>query len=274
MMTLARGLSQPMTRGFGGGCPMLYAPLMARTRRRWTQRHSWTAAALSLVLVTTGIVLTRAGNPDPVTVASSADGLTEPAPISLPENPQVLIFGDSWTYGSAANEPTLGYAYVVAGVAGWNTTVNGVRGSGYLRVGIDGPDYGTRMSDLGGPSPDLVIVQGSINDRRLPAVGYPAAVNAAWDALSDRYPDAQIVILGPAPQILPLEPGTARIDGDLRTLAAARGWWYISPIEEGWITDENFLDVIDTGEGAHHPHTAGHQYLAERLAESIAAISR
>ena len=49
---------------------------------------------------------------------------------------------------------------------------------------------------------------------------------------------------------------TARIDEVLRELAAARGWWYISPIAEEWITEANYLDVIDTGEiGRNHPST-------------------
>ena len=122
--------------------------------------------------------------------------------------------------------------------------------------------------------PDLIIVQGSINDRRLPAAGYRAAVDAAWDALSKTYPRAQIVILGPAPQVLPVESATARIDRDLAAAAAERGWWYISPLQEEWITSDDYLDIIDTGAGNNPPSTAGHRYLAERLAEAVAALTR
>ena len=48
----------------------------------------------------------------------------------------MLVFGDSWTYGSAASLPTLGYAYVLGERLGWETTVDGVRGSGYLKPGL------------------------------------------------------------------------------------------------------------------------------------------
>ena len=103
-----------------------------------------------------------------------------------------------------------------------------------------------------------------------PANDYAGAVNSAWDALSATYPDATIVVLGPAPQVLPVEKGTALIDRELSRLATERGWWYISPVADGWITPANYLYVIDTGIGRNHPTTAGHAYLAERLAQALA----
>ncbi|MET0811430.1 MAG: SGNH/GDSL hydrolase family protein, partial [Microbacterium sp.] len=164
---------------------------------------------------------------------------------------------------------------VAAEALGWNAVIDGVRGSGYLKPGLDGPAYGERIAALD-PAlyPDLVIIEGSINDRRLYPTGYTAAVTAAWDQLVATYPDAQIVVLGPAPQVLPVEKATERIDGDLAALTAARGWLYISPIEQGWITEANYLSVIDTSElGNDHPSTDGHAYLASRLDEALAALS-
>lgn len=194
-----------------------------------------------------------------------------PAMLELPDIPRVLIFGDSWVYGSAASVPSLGFAYRLGENLGWATIVDGVRGSGYLKPGLDGGSYGERVADLD-PSldPDLVILEGSINDRRLYPAGYTDAVTAVWDALARLYPDAAIVILGPAPQVLPVEASTAQIDAELSRMAGQRGWWYISPIAEGWITEENYLDVIDIGPvGNDHPSTDGHAYLAERVAEAI-----
>ena len=73
---------------------------------------------------------------------------------------------------------------------------------------------------------------------------------------------------------LPVEAATARIDRDLRAAAAARDWWYISPLADGWITAENYATVIDTGVGRDHPSTAGHRYLAEHLAAAVASLTR
>ncbi|MBZ4488669.1 SGNH/GDSL hydrolase family protein [Microbacterium sp. cx-55] len=198
------------------------------------------------------------------------------APLVLPENPRVLVFGDSWTYGSAATVPTDGYAYVVAGLIRGETIVDGVRGSGYLVPGLEGiGTFGERIARLDPDlDPDLIVVQGSINDRREPAEGYADAVGAAWDALTARYPSTPIVILGPAPQVLPVEDATARIDRTLAGLAASRGWAYISPVTEQWISPADYGWIIDTGEiGRNHPTTAGHAYLAERLARALASLA-
>lgn len=241
-------------------------------------RTAGVAIAL-LLAVTAGVLgVWRPWTPLPsaAPVGAAADGVTAateaiaPAALTLPEHPTVLVFGDSWTYGSAASEPTLGYAYVLADLIGGETIVKGVRGSGYLKPGIDGPTFGERIAALDPSlSPDLVIIQGSINDRAQGAEGYREAVTAAWDALAAIYPDAAIVVLGPAPHELPVGATTARIDTDLGELAGARGWWYISPIAQDWITEENYLSVIDVEVGRKHPSTEGHRYLAERLAAAL-----
>ena len=244
-------------------------------------RSAGIAIALLLVLAAVALGVWRPWTPlqtaAPVGAAAGADGTTStavaPAPLALPDNPTVLVFGDSWTYGSAATVPTEGYAYLLGDLLDGTTIVQGVRGSGYLNPGLDGPAFGERIAALDPAlAPDLIIIQGSINDRERGAAGYREAVTAAWDAMAAKYPEAAIVILGPAPHELPIGAGTARIDADLSDLAAARGWWYISPIAEDWITEQNYLDVIDVDLGRKHPSSAGHRYLAEKLAADLTEL--
>ncbi|MDP3950634.1 SGNH/GDSL hydrolase family protein [Microbacterium sp.] len=247
---------------------------LGRMRRR-------TRAAALLVVLTAAVTAVVLGvwRPwvpapiEPPILASEEVVTVAPAPLVLPEHPRVFVFGDSWTYGSAASDPTLGYAYLLADLLGGETTVDGVRGSGYLKPGVDGPTFGERIAALD-PSldPDLVIIQGSINDRAAGAAGYREAVTAAWDALAATYPDATIVVLGPAPHELPVGDATVRIDQDLAALAGDRGWWYISPVQEDWITDQNYLAVIDVDLGKKHPSTDGHRYLAESVAAALAEL--
>src|SRR5690606_34933003 len=215
------------------------------------------------------------GGAAPVSAGSAGDpamSAAETRPLTIPERARVLVFGDSWTWGQSAVVPTRGYAYVLGRERGWDVIVDGVRGSGYLRPGIDGGTYGERIAALDpGLDPDLVIVQGSINDRREDLAELHAAVTDAWDALADLYPDAEIVVFGPAPHVLPTERAVARIDRELAELAALRGWVHISPIAEQWITERNHRRVIDPRDL--HPSTAGHAYLALRLARDLAALS-
>lgn len=242
--------------------------LRALTRRRRSALAIVGALAV-VVGVTLGVWRPWAPLTETAPVAASGDALS-PAPLVLPENPRVLVFGDSWTYGAAASDPTLGYAYLLADLIEGETIVDGVSGSGYQRPGYAGPAFGERIAALDPElNPDLIVIQGSINDRRQDAASYPAAVNAAWDALRATYPDAPIVVLGPAPHELPVGASTARIDRDLARLAGARGWWYISPVKDEWITPDNYLDLIDVGAGRMHPSDAGHRYLAERVADAL-----
>lgn len=251
-----------------------------RRRVRLIAAIAFAAIAIASVVAVTAI---RPWAGEPIAQVAAGEGaataVVTPTALALPENAKVLIFGDSWTYGSAAATPTLGYAYVLGERLGWDTTVDGERGSGYLKrgqvvPGVEGGTYAERIATLDpGLQPDLIIVEGSINDRRLPAEGYREAVTAAWDALAALYPAASIVILGPAPQVLPVQETTARIDADLAALAAERGWWYISPIADEWITTANYAEVIDTGIGRDHPSTSGHAYLATKVAESLLAMS-
>lgn len=241
-------------------------------------RSAGVAVAFLLVLAAVALGMWRPWAPlpsaAPIGAAAAGDEAAPaaviPAPLVLPEHPTVLVFGDSWTYGSAATVPTEGYAYLLAGLLDGETIVDGVRGSGYLKPGLDGPTFGERIAALDASlAPDLIIIQGSINDRQQGEAGYRDAVTAAWDALAAKYPQATIVVLGPAPHELPVGATTARIDADLAELAGARGWWYISPVAQDWITEQNYLDVIDVEVGRKHPSSAGHRYLAEKLAAAL-----
>ena len=257
----------------------------APARRRVTRAWGWlgpTGAGIAVVALC-GVAWLRpwgALDPEPPATAAEAEpgaaASVHPAPFTVDAGARVLVFGDSWVYGSAATAPTGGFAYLLAGELDVETVVDGVRGSGYLKPGLDGPAYAERIAALDPAlDPDLIVVEGSINDRSAHPRGYRDAVTAAWDALESRYPGADIVILGPAPQVLPIESATRAIDGDLGELAAARGWWYVSPIAEDWITTANYLDVIDTGPvGRDHPSDDGHAYLARRLAAAIDRIEQ
>ncbi len=186
----------------------------------------------------------------------------------------MLIFGDSWTVGLAASDSAHAYPAVTGDLLGWDTIVAGESGSGYLRSGELGGSYPLRVLELdAGVSPDVIVLQGSINDRFENLSYLPRAATTVWDHLMDLYPDAHLVVLGPAPHVLPVPAEITDIDSTLSALADAQGLDYISPLDEEWITAENFDVVIDTSPaGAHHPSDQGHALLATRLAGDLAQL--
>jgi hypothetical protein len=145
--------------------------------------------------------------------------------------------------------------------------------SGYLKPGIDGADFGTRIAALDPAlDPDLVIVQGSINDRREGADGYRAAVDAAWDALARVYPRARIVILAGTPGAgrggdRPHRPRPARRRGGAGLVVHLTARRRLDHHRELRGRDRH-------GRRTDHPSTAGHRYLAEHLAAAVASLTR
>lgn len=259
---------------------------MGRGDEVWHRRPVWVLTGVAVVLAIvlglgatalgTGLFgLFRAAPATSADTAADAEAPAAPRPLVLEDGQRMLVFGDSWTYGLGALTRALGYAPRAAAILGAHAVVDGEPGSGYLREGWEGGTYGERIATLSAEAAfDVVIVQGSINDRRAYPDGYDAAVTAAWDALAATYPGAAFVVLGPAPHVLPVDDAVAAIDRDLAALAAARGWGYISPLSEAWITEENYLSVIDIGPvGLRHPSTDGHAYLAERLADALRALA-
>ena len=133
----------------------MHAPGRPRARRPWLPL---VGAALAVAAVCAlGVWRPWVVPSAPVAVAVD-EGVVSlaPAALALPEHPRVLVFGDSWVYGSAAIVPTEGFAYVLGRTEGWDTVVDGIRGSGYLKPGQDGGSYGwsspaPRRSPRSGP---------------------------------------------------------------------------------------------------------------------------
>ena len=196
------------------------------------------------------------------------------APTPTPEPlPLALIFGDSWTHGLAASDSEHAYPHLTGELLGWDVDVLGENGSGYLHLGEDGGFYGTRVAELDPElEPDVVIVQGSVNDRREALSALPRAARSVWHAFEHTYPDAHLVILGPAPSAFPLDKKVKKIDAELAQLADAEGIDYISPLAEEWFTPQNVDDYIDT-ETANHPSDAGHAYFAKRLSADLERLN-
>jgi hypothetical protein len=203
------------------------------------------------------------GSPSP-SPSATAD---RPA-LAVPANARAYFFGDSWTEGQVARRGR-GFPYVTAELLGWTAAVDGVGGTGYVRIHRPSTQtYPVRAAAIPvGTRADVVIVEGGLNDEGAnPALLQPA-VRRTVDALKVRFPDTPIVVLGPGPKALPVPADLARIDREIGAACRTLRVPYVSPIQQEWITGMNFRDVIDPR--TLHPTTAGHAYLGGRLAVAL-----
>jgi lysophospholipase L1-like esterase len=183
-------------------------------------------------------------------------------PGATPDAPFVSFIGDSWTYGSGATD-LVGYAYLTGRQLGWAHRVLGVGGSGYVRGGRDGVPFGGRVAPAMVGNPDVVVVQGSINERETPLDQLRPAVEATLEDLRlAAGPDTTVLVVG-ASYVPGLDAALVdRVNDVVRAEAARRGLLFVDVAAEGW------SDPADASVWADpwHVNDRGAQQVADRLA--------
>jgi lysophospholipase L1-like esterase len=207
--------------------------------------------ALSVGAVLTALVL-------PTGVPSAAAH-----PAAGGEARSVTFIGDSWTRGVGATD-LRGYAVLTGERLGWSYHVLGVGGSGYTRRGPGerGSTFGERIDRAVATGADVIVVQGSLNERHstLAALA-PAAVETLTRLRAEAAPDTYILVVGAA-----YNPGTpdARIDGINRAIERAAdraGVPFVDPAAEQWIDPAD----PDLWADSIHPNDTGHRLVADHL---------
>lgn len=236
--------------------------------------------ATFLLALASAIALTGCGtNGDVDTEASTTTeqpSLSSRTQITVPDDPYLLIMGDSNTEGYAADDPTVnGYAYLVKAELGWDGAVDGVPGTGWTwGGGVDGADankFSDRITRLlaSGYQPNVIIFEGGENDYRLSAEQTSQAVVDTIAQARQAWPGVQVVVMGPvAPQPLGARLAGANdaiVRGALEAQAAV-----INPLRQSWFTDDN-SPGFSYSDGS-HLNTAGHRYLADRILADLPGI--
>ncbi|RFU19714.1 SGNH/GDSL hydrolase family protein [Geodermatophilus marinus] len=193
-------------------------------------------------------------------------GVRGPLPPSggelLAGRPLVAFLGDSWTRGAGATGRH-GYAPMTADRLGWGWVALGVGGSGYSVPGPNDSTYGERVDAVLAVGADVVVVQGTLNERRgAPEALLPAAADTLTRLRAGAGPGTRVLVVGASHN-----PGTppATIDRVNRALAAAAaraGVPFVDPAAQNWIDPADpavWADPI-------HPNDRGHRLVADRLA--------
>lgn len=167
---------------------------------------------------------------------------------------RVLVIGDSWSSGAKLPPGDPAWPSFLHG----RVSVDGVPGSGFSEaaLGCAGLAYGDRVaSALAELKPDLVVVQGGLNDADVP----DAEIRQGFYRLALALGDRKVVVLGPATAPARRDE-VARVDHLLGDLSRSAGYRYVSLLD---------LSLHYLPDGL-HLHPAGHRVVGEYAAEHIA----
>ena len=234
--------------------------LLPQLKRTSTSTNAVPVLALSLLLALLGAAPARAA---------------APPPLVLPDHPKVLLLGDSYTKGIGASSKDKAYAYTIAEPLGWDLTVDGKSGTGYVDPSAAGADtYAERMwlhphsaTDI---PYDLVVIQGSSNDRKYTEAEVAGRIGLTIRTSRRLWPQAQILLMGPTnPYANVAEYAT--VDAELTKAAAANGIPFIDPIGEQWFVPGDGERYANAKNG--HPNDAGYRLMSRRFVADVRKFS-
>jgi lysophospholipase L1-like esterase len=238
----------------------------------------WTAAAV-VAACSVGLVVAAVGsggapveNAGAVAESGYVSGpgttIAPVAPLALPEDPAVLMFGDSFILGhgiEASRRPA--YPALLADREGWSDVrLNAAAGTGFAATS-DQPAYPDRLEAMGDDfTPDLVILQGSVNDIKPGDVAVRSGVTRTLADIAERWPDAQTVIITPMTGVQSYEKLAAAYTGP----ALGKAHVIDATGPESWLpVDRPDLRTEDEW----HPSVTGHEAIAAGIQSALTALA-
>ncbi|MBE1547980.1 lysophospholipase L1-like esterase [Mycobacterium sp. OAS707] len=241
------------------------------TKRRWPG----SIVVLSLITLIGGVLW-----------ANQRDRITPPpsAPVSLEvpagqAYPTFAVLGDSYAEGYGPGWAS-GWVRLLSDRMCWTLTpASGEHGAGIQHgTGFTtaGRDPGTaryldRVPAVTAGKPDVVLVEGGLNDQGAPTSEEITAIAArTFTAIKERIPTGTVVAIGPL-----MTTGQYTVPEELRRVSAAlaaaageAGIPYISPIDEQWLaTDPNMFSSDEI-----HPNRDGYREFTRRLMDDLKTI--
>lgn len=168
----------------------------------------------------------------------------------------VVVLGDSWSQGVLLDNPReQTWSTAVGRLNGWTTYVNAIGGTGFAHDGFCGDQkYATRIPSVLAHNPDMVIVQGGLNDTADTNDGIAAGDSALLHRLAGV---RDVVVIGPP--AAPARPEAARVDAALRATTQQAGRRYVSTLE--W--------ALPYGPDQLHMTAEGHQQFAQMVTAAL-----
>ncbi|MEP6477967.1 MAG: SGNH/GDSL hydrolase family protein [Rhodoglobus sp.] len=212
----------------------------------------WTAVAIAAVAV----------------ALAGCAPIEEDVPVVDPNAPIVAFYGDSYTLGTGASDPSKRWSTIICAERGWTEVNPSVNGLGFINnreaYGVDEP------GEVIAANPDIVFVTMGLNDN----FSYDFAANLIrsqitkdFDRLKAALPGARFIVVEPfwytddRPESLPVISGWVQdaaeaIDADY--IPGASHWIEHHP---EWMADDEL-----------HPNDAGYAELAKQMDAALVGL--
>lgn len=166
---------------------------------------------------------------------------------------KVTVLGDSYSSGDTLTDRHDAWVYKVP--ADWDVSVNAVGATGYVATGACRDSaFDTRVKTVLATHPDLLIIQGGLNDVSATPDQLTIAANKLLTQFSTVH---RIVMVGPVDS--PARTGEATVDKSLARVAKQHSVQYVSALD--W--DEQFNAT------RLHLTPQGHQTFADEVVAAI-----
>jgi lysophospholipase L1-like esterase len=241
----------------------------------WTRSTGGMVHWLAVAVVVAGVVsisiayVNSPRNTAPAEATTPAPVEVLPSPTASMEPKVAAFLGDSYSPAMGQAIADYNFAAIMSKRLGWEAIPFGQGGTGYTNPGQaeEGDSvFADRVDAVIAAAPDVVIVQGSTNDR-----DYDATLKAAGGLLASLragLPDATIIAVGP---LLTPTLGAAAVEPTrdaVRDAATAAGIPFVDPLQEEWLSGDDSLFVAD----GIHPSGTGQAEIAKRLTAAVQAI--
>jgi len=186
---------------------------------------------------------------------------------------KVAFYGDSYTLGTGASDPSKRWSTIVSAERDWFEVNPSVNGLGFVnnRASLP-PDY--RPSDevpqVIAAEPDILFITMGLNDNfSMPerAEAIEAAISTDFETLHDALPDTRIIVVEPFWYTDDRPESLGEIIGWVKSAAAEIGADYI-PDASHWIEGHPEWMAAD----GLHPNDEGYAAMAERMNAALGRL--
>ena len=202
--------------------------------------------------------------------ACSSSGLdTSQEPAIDPTAPVAAFYGDSYTLGTGASDPSLRWSTIISADRGWTEVNPSVNGLGFVnnRSTFGAGDLPSIVIDS---EADIVFVTMGLNDNfsfQRAADRIETQITDDFDRLQAGLPDARFIVVEPFWYTDERPSSVEVIIGWVRDEAEQRGWDFISGASH-WIEGHPEWMASDRL----HPNDDGYAEMARRMDEELAEL--